>query len=61
MTCPPVPTDCDDCVPEIKFFCSDHRPENLCVGCLKTDQKLIGTAIGIICKTCARREGMIFV
>jgi len=53
--------DCDDCYPEIDYLCSKHRPENQCIGCLRTDQKLYACAMGILCKDCMRKNGMIFV
>ncbi len=52
---------CKFCYPEIDYLCSNHRPENQCIGCLRTDQKLIITGMGIICKDCARKQGMIFI
>ncbi len=52
---------CEDCYPEIDYLCSKHRPENQCIGCLRTDQKLIITGMGIICRDCARKQGMIWI
>jgi len=52
---------CDDCIPEIEYVCSAHRLENQCGGCNRTDQKLIATGIGILCKECARSQGLIFI
>ncbi len=52
---------CEDCYPEIDYLCSKHRPKNQCIGCLRTDQKLIITGMGIICRDCARKQGMIFI
>ena len=52
---------CENCVPDIDYACAEHREKNQCVGCNRTDQKLIVTAMGIICKDCARQGGMIFV
>ena len=46
---------CEDCYPEIDYLCYKHRPKNQCIGCLRTDQKLIITGIGIICRDCARK------
>ncbi len=33
-----------------------HRPENQCVGCLRTDQKLEITIMGFICKDCCIKQ-----
>ncbi len=52
---------CVDCIPDIDYECGKHRPENQCVGCLRTTQKLIVTGMGIICRDCAIRGGMIYV
>ncbi len=52
---------CENCLPDIDYKCTDHRLKNQCVGCNRTDQKLIMTCMGIICKDCARKGGMIFV
>jgi len=54
-------TNCEDCYPKMKYLCSKHRPKNWCPGCTRTDKKLFATAIGIICKDCARRQGIIFI
>lgn len=53
--------ECPDCFPEVDYLCMNHRPENLCVGCNRTDGKLIACALGILCKSCARENGVIFV
>lgn len=52
---------CEHCIPEIKYLCTEHRPENMCIGCLRTDQKLYISGMGILCKDCMRKNGMIFV
>lgn len=52
---------CKNCFPNIDYVCTEHRAKNQCVGCNRTDQKLIITGMGIICKDCARKGGMIFV
>ena len=31
---------CKECYPEIDYKCQKHRPENLCIGCNRTNQKL---------------------
>jgi len=52
--------NCEDCYPEIDYLCMKHRPENQCIGCLRTDQKLHACAMGILCKDCMHKNGMIF-
>ncbi len=52
---------CKECIPKLKYQCMKHRPENQCIGCLRTDQKLYACAMGILCKDCMRKNGMIFV
>jgi len=52
---------CKNCFPEIDYKCSEHRPENYCVGCTRTDQKLYVSAFGILCKNCMRKNGIVFV
>jgi len=51
---------CPDCIPSVKYPCSKHRPENLCMGCLRTDKPLYASGIGILCKDCQRKNGVIF-
>ena len=52
---------CENCFAEIDYKCLKHRPENYCVGCTRTDQKLYACAFGILCKDCMRKNGMVFV
>ena len=49
---------CPNCFPEVKYQCSEHRPKNQCVGCLKTNKKLIFTLMGFICEDCAFEQGL---
>lgn len=53
-------TKCEECIPSIKYTCSEHRPENQCIGCLRTDKKLFMSGIGILCKDCQRQHGSVF-
>ena len=50
--------ECSHCIPELEYQCSKHRPENQYVGCLRTDQELVLTGFGIICKGCADSQGL---
>lgn len=52
-------TSCN-CVPEIEYLCSLHRKPNQCGGCNRTDQKLYISGIGLLCKDCQRKNGVIF-
>ena len=51
---------CENCVPEIEYFCMNHREPNQCGGCNRKNQKLYASGIGILCKDCTRKNGVIF-
>lgn len=51
---------CTFCVPSIKYKCMRHRPKNQCIGCLRTNQKLYASGIGILCRDCQVKNGVIF-
>jgi len=51
---------CRSCVPEIQYQCSEHRPKNQCISCLRTDKELHVSGIGIMCKDCQVKNGVTF-
>jgi len=49
-----------ECVPQIQYTCSKHRPKNQCVCCLRTDQQLYYSGIGKLCRDCQVKNGVTF-
>ncbi len=53
-------SECEMCHPEIEYTCQEHREKNQCPGCNRTDQKLIMTRMGFVCRDCYHKNGGLF-